>query len=314
MERIMNPENQKVNLSAVVKAIDRLFKVKKLKKDPSMSRFIPVVYDDIGFDWRNFFEPDFVHRGNGLMIRGARKIENVFLGVFPSREFLSRVFEKAKAGDMVFLHHPINMECGDPRGKKGRGFLPVPPVLLREIKNRDISVYACHAPMDYNTGIGTNEAMVRAFHGKVIGYFDEYGNGYAGRVCEITPVSTDHLIKIAKEKFHLPYVEFVGHKVDRVSKIGILAGGGGSLDYLQEMERLGVQCGIAGEVTNKIDSEWGRKEQGTIYEFLKQTRIGFIGLSHAGSEFLVMESQMKSWFKKNLHLHAYPIPEDTWWR
>lgn len=84
-----------------------------------------MVYDPIRFDRKNAFEPDFTERFNGLliklMIKGSEKVRTVHLAVFPTDEVLETFLDDARSGDLLFMHHPLFMECGDPRGW-GRGF------------------------------------------------------------------------------------------------------------------------------------------------------------------------------------------------
>lgn len=47
-------------LTTITNALDDLFKIRELDTDPGFSRFIPMVYDPIDFDWQNFFEKEFV--------------------------------------------------------------------------------------------------------------------------------------------------------------------------------------------------------------------------------------------------------------
>jgi hypothetical protein len=58
MELILSLENR----------LNDFFKVKELDKDPGFSKFIPMVYDPIGFDWKNYFEQDFTKRFNGQSV------------------------------------------------------------------------------------------------------------------------------------------------------------------------------------------------------------------------------------------------------
>lgn len=141
--------------SVLESELNRLFRLEDYDRDPSFSRFIPMVYDPIGFDWKNTFEPDFVQRFNGLMIKGAEVVRNVYLAVFPTDDVLKRFLEQSQEGDRLFMHHPLLMECGDPKGRWGRGFVPIKKEWIDFIKKKKLSVYTCHIPMDLNREIGT---------------------------------------------------------------------------------------------------------------------------------------------------------------
>ena len=57
-----------VSLTRIEKLLDETFAITEFGVDPSFRRFIPMVYDPIGFDWRGSFEPEFTERLNGVMV------------------------------------------------------------------------------------------------------------------------------------------------------------------------------------------------------------------------------------------------------
>jgi len=157
--------------------LEQLFYLDQWEKDPAFSRFIPTVYEPIGFAWRDFFEQEFVQRFNGLMIRGSEEVSTVFLAVFPTEDVLDRFLSESSPGDLLFMHHPLVMECGDPRGPWGRGFLPIKQEHLEAIRAKELSVYTCHLPMDTSRPIGTTSAMAEALNARLIKPFWQAGNG-----------------------------------------------------------------------------------------------------------------------------------------
>lgn len=304
----------KMELSIVTQRLDDLFDVKKLQSDPAMARFIPMVYDPIGFDWKSEFQPDFVTRFNGLMLKGSDKVSAIFCAVFPTPEVLERFIAQSQEGDMLFLHHPIDMQCGDPRGELGKGFQPIAPETIKTIKAKKLSVYSCHAPMDYHKEIGTNVAIAAALGAKVIDEFLPYGNGYAGNICEVSPLSTKELIDKAKNIFNIPYVDFAGAEHDKIQKIAVVAGGGTDVEDMAVAEQKGAQCYLSGEIINRIDNDYARNQRDESEKYAKRTKMSLIGVSHSASEFLVMKTQMTQWLKKNLGVRAVVIPQERWWR
>ncbi|MFE0399571.1 Nif3-like dinuclear metal center hexameric protein [Paenibacillus lactis] len=219
------------------------------------SRFIPMVYDPIGFDWKAKFEEDFTQRFNGLMMKGSPELQRIFLASFPTDEILLQFIEEAYEGDLLFMHHPIPMECGDPQGEWGRGFLPVTPSLLDEISRRQLSIYTCHAPLDYNRKIGTSISISEALGGEIVDEFCPYGNGYAGVICDIALTTTDELIGRLLPLFEIPYVDFEGKKHKRIQRIAIIAGCGDVVSDMREAERKGAQAYVTGEIHCHIHND-----------------------------------------------------------
>ncbi|SFS56846.1 NIF3 (NGG1p interacting factor 3) [Paenibacillus sp. 453mf] len=177
-------------LDQIKTELDSLFDINKLNKDPAFSRFIPMVYDPLHFNWKSKFEVAFTERFNGLMIKGSQEVNTIYLTVFPTDDVVSEFIKDASEGDLLFMHHPIPMECGDPRGNWGRGFIPISVDLIDELINKRLSVYTCHAPLDYNRKVGTSDALAEALNAIVVDEFCEYGNGYAGLICDIQITNT----------------------------------------------------------------------------------------------------------------------------
>lgn len=211
--------------------LDYFFKVEELEKDQAMSRFVPMVYKRNRL-WTRLFEPEFLKRFNGLMIKGANRIGVIFTASFSHPEILHKFISQSQEGDLLFLHHPIPLECGDPRGNLGRGFLPIDSTLLSKIIRKKLSIYSCHAPLDYNKKISTNRAITEALKAKIGSEFLPYGNGFVGLVATIAPISTDNLIvKLIKHIFNITYVDFAGKKINRITKIGVVANVGDEVEY-----------------------------------------------------------------------------------
>lgn len=125
------------SLKKIEQSLDHLFQIEKYGKDSAFSRFIPAVYDPIKFPWQQFFEANFVDLFNGLMMHGSENVNKVFLAVFPTDDVLETFISQSTPGDLLFMHHPLVMECGDPLGRSGRGFIPIPEKYLQGIKENN---------------------------------------------------------------------------------------------------------------------------------------------------------------------------------
>jgi hypothetical protein len=155
---------------------------------------------------------------------------------------------------------------------------------------------------------------VRAIGGRVTGQFLPYGWGYAGRLCVIPPTPLAEVIAMCQRALNLPYADVQGNTAKGViTRVAVVAGGGGDVEFYQEADRLGADCLIAGEVTSKIDNDFGRGRQVEIEEYLPTTDLVAVGLSHAGSEYLVM-TEIAPWLERHFGIPAEAVPETRWWR
>ncbi len=312
-------EPKDLNLETLVREFDSEFRIKETI-DPAMSRFVPMVYEPIGYNWQKEFEEDFTKHFNGLMIKPSEntKIKKVWLLTFLNDYMVEEILEKTTGNDMIFVHHPVQMESGDPRpnAKWGRGFLPIKPTILDTLKQKNICVYSCHAPLDAGSlsGLGTNEALIKRLKAKQINHYMEYGHGYAARICEVPKQKVKDLIKNI-EIPHLDYLDIKGNQnLEReVTRIAILPGGGGNVKDFEPAEKLGAEVLISGQVTCRIKGERGEKSDAELQKFYPNTKMTLVGLSHAASEYPVMED-IAEWIINKYGIDAEAIPEKNWWR
>ncbi len=297
-----------VDLQVIIKTLDNFFDITWCWCDSAMSRFLPSVYDPIGFDWKNFFESDFVRIFNGLMIRWADEVGKCFLSVFPAPEVLENFLNQAEKWDILFLHHPILMRSWDPQWKMGSLFEPIDPDVLQKIKDRQLSVYTCHTPLDTNNEIWTNIAIMKALWWKLIGEFLEQWNGFVGRIIEIPTITTNKLIDKCLSIFDIPYLDFAWMERNDITKVAIVAGSGDKAEYMASAENLGAQAYISGEIFNRIDNDYGRSRYSDVKSYTEKTQLSLIGVSHAASEYLVMKIQMQEFIKNSFDITTILLP------
>ncbi|MBJ8055191.1 Nif3-like dinuclear metal center hexameric protein [Bacillus cereus] len=302
-------------LKEIEQSLNHLFQIEKYGKDSAFSRFIPATYDQIQFPWQQFFEANFVELFNGLMIRGTENVNTIFLAVFPTDDVLEKFISQSMPGDLLFMHHPLVMECGDPLGKSGRGFIPISSKYLQAIKEKKLSIYTCHGPMDFHQTYGTSISIAKALQANVIDGFAYGGpeNEPAGLICEIDETTTEKLQKHLKKIFNIPYTDFEGKQHDSIKKIAIIAGCGDVVSLMKEAEEKGAEAYITGEIHCHIDNEYGQYKYSLIMDYVKETNMSLIGVSHSASEYLVKKTLMYDWFQENFDVDVTLIPQETWW-
>ncbi|ALC92862.1 hypothetical protein AM500_17300 [Bacillus sp. FJAT-18017] len=297
----------------MVSKLDAEFNINSFGKDASFSRFIPRVYEPVNFDWQSEFEKGFVELFNGLMLKGDSNVERVFLAVFPTDKVLEHFIVEGNSGDLLFMHHPLLMECGDPKGEWGKGFVPIKEKYINKLKEKNLSVYTCHIPLDCHKQLGTNIAIAKKLNAQPI--VDDTLNAKNEYVlyCTIKKTNTANLIAILENTFEIPYVDFEGREVDDIQKVAIVAGCGDVVDWMKEAEENGVQAYITGEIHCHIDNEYGKQKHKQMMEYASNTPMSLIGVSHSASEYLVHKTLMKDWFEKNFNVETVLIPQEKWW-
>ncbi|WP_158647477.1 Nif3-like dinuclear metal center hexameric protein [Actinoplanes sp. ATCC 53533] len=301
-------------LQLLVDDLDRLFELATAAPDIAMSRHVPRVYAEAGVDWRRWATPEFATRFNGLMIRGRDEVGQVFAACFPSTEILEQWLALARPGDLLITHHPIDVRNGHPDGRWAEGFVPIGSRHLAAITGRGLSVYAVHAPMDTSLEVGTAAAIVEALGGTVCGRFWPYGNGFAGLLCRVPPLSSAELVGAARRIFKVDLVEVAGPQRAVIERIAVVGGIGDRVSEMTAAEELGAQAWLTGEIHVRIEGEYGRRKHADVRDFADRTTMTLVGVSHAASEQLVLRTQLTRWLAARHGLSPLLLDEPRWWR
>jgi putative NIF3 family GTP cyclohydrolase 1 type 2 len=303
----------KLALNALTRELDQLFFIADWEGDPAFSHFLPRVYENIDYDYAATFEPGFCQRFNGLMLRAAETVQEVYCTAFPDPHTLDRLLEMTTGEALLFVHHPIDMEVG------GRGFLPIAPETLERLKAQGVSIYTCHAPMDCHDEIGTNASIAQAFGIQIEGAFAPYGEGFAGRIGTIVPSDVDQLVERGKEVFGVDRVVIGGTRPDPITRVAVVPGGGDETELFEEAQSLGAQAYITGEwytrttPADKPGQAWAEANRAACQNYAESSPMALLGFSHAATEFLVMTTQMTDFFRhKGLPVTCLEQPD--WWR
>jgi putative NIF3 family GTP cyclohydrolase 1 type 2 len=315
---IKNLQGEKMTmlqLENIVSELNKEFDIELFGADSAFSRFLPSVYEQMKFDWKAVFEEEFTRLFNGLMIRGASEVKQIHMAVFPTDHVLERFLATSQKGDLLFMHHPLLMECGDPRGRWGKGFVPIKETYIEQMKQKDLSVYSCHVPMDYHRDLGTSAAIAKQLQMEVVDGFlpSDHNQNDLILIGHIEKTSTSQLMSKLETIFDIPYVDFEGKKLDNIEKVAIVAGCGDKVAWMKEAESKGVQAYITGEVHCHIDNDYGRGKYDQMKEYAATASMSLIGVSHSASEYLVKKTLMKDWFQQKFGIEPALIPQETWW-
>src|SRR5262249_315350 len=124
-----------MKLTPLVGALDDYFRVGEVRDDFAWSVLYPPY-------WRDFVEPGYEARWNGLLLRGAEEGERAAPCVFPS----DRLIAGLRPGPLPFSEHAADWE-------DERGFLPLARVSFERMRERGISFYQVHLPLDVHPAI-----------------------------------------------------------------------------------------------------------------------------------------------------------------
>jgi dinuclear metal center YbgI/SA1388 family protein len=199
---------------------------------------------------------------NGLQVEGKKKIRRVGVAV----DACEYVFRKAaeKGIDLLIVHH----------GLIWGGIKAVTGVTRKRIKallEADISLYACHLPLDWHPVYGNNSRLLKLLSIKKRGEFGEYHGkriGYWGRTGATMPMEV-FVRRVDKALKTKSYSFDFGRKVRNV---GVVSGGGWSA--IHDAEELEIDTFLTGEPSHNA------------YALAEEMKVNLVFSGHYATETL----------------------------
>lgn len=70
---------------------------------------------------------------------------------------------------------------------------------------------------------------------------------------------------------------------------------------------------MTGEIHCHIHNDYGKSKYNRMKEYVEETQMSLIGLSHAASEFFVMKTQMLQWIEQEMNVEVQLLRQSKWW-
>jgi len=175
---------------------------------------------------------------NGLQFEGSSSVEKILFAVDTGAETFERAVEEQ--ADMIVVHHGLFWANVNP------SLTAVTGKRVAILYKHNISLYACHLPLDVHAKVGNNAGIVSLIGAAIDGDFAVYNGtsvGYTGRFKK--PVTLAAIIKklnasLATTCTVLPF----GPK--KITRIGVISGSG-SLSHMDEAVAKKLDLFITGE-------------------------------------------------------------------
>lgn len=250
----------------------------------------------------DFLSENFKKRSMGLVCDFATEINKVYTAVFPSREIMQRILDDLTQDTMLFVHHPSIWDIR----KAPEVFQQMDRGLLQQFKDRKISIYNLHVPLDNYGEHSTSVTFAKALGIIPNKPFAPYFGALAGVFGKAESATVQDL----RKKFQ----EIVGHKVSlynygdsRINeRTAAVVAGGGLDETIEEIAQNKVNVLVTG-ITAKND------HSKKAHEFAEKHRINVLGGTHYSTEKFACIS-MVDYFKKiglpSNFIEDKPIMED----
>ncbi|MHA2140161.1 MAG: Nif3-like dinuclear metal center hexameric protein [Candidatus Thorarchaeota archaeon] len=246
-------------------------------------------------DWGEFDLGSYAVEGigkkpKGLILDNAESITKVYTAVFPSEKVLHRILDSKEDDILLFTHHPMVWDPSPDR-KPFRNFSHE---LLSPLKERRVSYYAIHIPLDAVGPYSTGVSFARAIGVQPGRYFFEYGGVDVGVVGTIDLTELSELAeRVRKAVGHDVKVWNYGSDVITDSLVAVVGGGGCEPEIASEVADMGLNTYVTG-ITGVLETY---PPSAQFHEVCKENEINAIGATHYSSEKFACIA-MVDYFKK----------------
>jgi len=259
---------------------------KKLEKDFITSKMSDNWAEYMG-SISDFLSENFKKRSMGLVCDFTEEINKVYTAVFPSKQVMQKILDYNIQDTMLFVHHPSIWDIR----KAPEVFYQMDRNLLQQFKNRRISIYNLHVPLDNYGKYSTSVTLAKAIGIKPEKAFAPY----YGSLCGVFGKTKMKTIQELKKNFesavnHKVKLYHYGNDKIRNGNVAIIAGGGNDVDMLKEIVEEGTNVFVTG-ITAKNDHS--RK----AHEFAEKNNLNLLGGTHYSTEIFACIA-MIDYFKK----------------
>jgi putative NIF3 family GTP cyclohydrolase 1 type 2 len=255
-----------MNAEKLYESLDKEFELSKLSEDEWSF-----------FDLGDYVTESFRKTHMGLVLDHSKDIQKVYTAVFPSERVLDHILAKEQKNVLIFTHHPMIWfpdEGGFP-------FRNIPASYLELLKEREISYYAIHVPLDRNGPYSTTASLARALEIETEKEFFEYYGSMVGIIGRTKWRSMLDLAKQVKETVghHVKVWEYGTSEIPG-QRVALVAGGGNDPDLAQEIADADVRTYITGITRKNPEWEPGLK----FHEICSKNKINVIAATHYSTE------------------------------
>ncbi len=251
----------------------------------------------------DYLSDNFKRRSMGLVCDNAQEISKVYTAVFPSDNVMQSVLDKGEKEVMLFVHHPSIWDIR----KAPAAFQQMDRGLLEKFREREISIYNLHVPLDNYGEYSTSSTLAKALGVTDLRPFLEYYGSLAA-VFGKTEITT---VREMRDRFaavlgHRTSLYQYGTNQIKNGTVAVAAGGGNLVQVHEEIAREGVNILITG-IT--IRNSYTQK----THDYAREKGINILGGTHYSTEKPACQA-MCDYFKKlglpSVFIEDSPVLED----
>jgi putative NIF3 family GTP cyclohydrolase 1 type 2 len=274
-----------VKLAELVAELDAYFRIPDVRGD-DWSKAFELVYPEPY--WREYVLPGWEGHWNGLSVKGADGVERVVTCVFPS----DRIVDELAPGTLVFTEHPLDF-ADEP------GFLPLARETFETMRERGISLYNAHAPLDMHPEVSPSRLCAEGVGLRELEEYFPICEGIPGGAAIIgeSRLSVDGLAD-ALRSYLGPEIKV--HVLTRTrgdaGRVAMVAGGGARVEILDASLERGCQTYVTGNAATNCRLDFVREVVRAFRERADAVGVTLIDAMHYGME-KPPQLAMVGWFR-----------------
>jgi len=226
-------------------------------------------------DNRHLLNPEFLEGKTGLMLRSSQTVERVFTAVFISAGVVGKILEYPNS--LIFTHHHFDY-FEDERGLKS-----IPPGVLESLRDKGVSIYVAHAPLDGHHVYGTSLALAHLCGIEPEERFYDYFGAPVALFGRIERTDFESFAESVRTRLERPILTLQKHR-PHVERLAVVAGGGDLPDLLQMAHNHGCDTLLTGTVENRFAVPVLQDLNKQFHELNAKLKLNLIGGTHYGTE------------------------------
>jgi putative NIF3 family GTP cyclohydrolase 1 type 2 len=285
-----------VKLAELVAELDTYFRVPEVRDD-DWSRAFEQVYPEPY--WREYVVPGWEGHWNGLSVRGAEDVERAATCVFPS----DRIVHGLEPATLLFAEHPLDF-ADEP------GFLPLSVEAFETMRERGISFYNAHAPLDMHPEVSPSRLCAEGVGLKELEEYFPICAGIPGGAAIIgqSGLTVDGLAD-ALRSYLGPEIRV--HVLTRprgeAGSVAMVAGGGAVVELLDASLERGCQTYVTGNAATNCRLDFVQEQVRVFRERADAAGVTLLDATHYGME-KPPQWAMADWFRER-GLQARFVPD-----
>jgi putative NIF3 family GTP cyclohydrolase 1 type 2 len=274
-----------VKLAELVAELDAYFRIPDVRGDDWSKAFEQVYPEPY---WREYVLPGWEGHWNGLSVKGADGVERVVTCVFPS----DRIVDELAPGTLVFTEHPLDF-ADEP------GFLPLARETFETMRERGISLYNAHAPLDMHPEVSPSRLCAEGVGLRELEEYFPICEGIPGGAAIIgeSRLSVDGLAD-ALRSYLGPEIKV--HVLTRTrgdaGRVAMVAGGGARVEILDASLERGCQTYVTGNAATNCRLDFVQEAVRAFRARADAVDVTLIDAMHYGME-KPPQLAMVGWFR-----------------